>query len=229
MALIGNQGSAGIRILESAHSNVYSLSATLLRRRITGALQATTSEKAKAGIASIDQNTVYTYPTVDRLTDYLVRLATDTKIDNVKSHVDQIETMVSQYSKPWPTIHGIAEPGTTVLLTGSTGNLGSHILEALLRDPRILLIYAFNRSSSHQPLDRHISRFENNGLDKALLTSEKLTFLEGDASQDNLGVESSVFNQVCIIYFNVLRCKNPSDVISAPKLCRCRYPLRLEA
>ena len=177
------------------------MSATLLRRRITGALQTTTSEKAKAGIASIDQNTVYTYPTVDQLTDYLVSLVTDSdtdKIDNVKSHVDQIETMIAQYSKPWPVIHGSAEAGTTVLLTGSTGNLGSHILEALLRDPRTLRVYAFNRASSHQPLDRHLSRFENNGLDKAMLTSEKVTFLEGDASQDNLGVEPSVFNQVCI-------------------------------
>ena len=165
-----------------------------------GALQAATSEKAKAGIASIDQNTVYIYPTVDRLTDYLVSLVTGTdKIDNVKSHVDQIEMMIAQYSKPWPKILGIPEPGTTVLLTGSTGNLGSHILEALLRDPRILRIYAFNRTSSHQPLDRHIRRFENNGLDKVLLTSEKLTFLEGDVSQDNLGVGSSVFNQVCIL------------------------------
>ena len=195
--------------MENTYSNVYSLSATLLRRRITGALQAlaTRSEKAKAGIASIDQNTVYSYPTVDRLADYLVSLATGTdKIDNVKSHVDQIEAMIAQYSKPWPAIHGSAEPGTTVLLTGSTGNLGSHILDALLRDPRILRIYAFNRASSHQPLDRHISRFENNGLDKALLTSEKLTFLEGDASQDNLGVESSVFKQVSILKFNALRC-----------------------
>ena len=195
--------------MENTYSNVYSLSATLLRRRITGALQAlaTRSEKAKAGIASIDQNTVYSYPTVDRLADYLVSLATGTdKIDNVKSHVDQIEAMIAQYSKPWPAIHGSAEPGTTVLLTGSTGNLGSHILDALLRDPRILRIYAFNRASSHQPLDRHIGRFENNGLDKALLTSEKLTFLEGDASQDNLGVESSVFKQVSILKFNALRC-----------------------
>ena len=206
----------------NAYSNIHSLSATLLRRRITGALQATTSEEAKAGIASIDQNIIYTYPTVDRLRDYLVSLITDTdKIDNVKSHVDEIETMIAQYLKPWPTIHGSAEPGTTILLTGSTGNLGSHILEALLRDPRILRIYAFNRASSHQPLDRHISRFENNGLDKALLISKKLTFLEGDASQDNLGVESSVFNQVCtgILYLNALRFKNSFDVISASKLC----------
>ena len=188
----------------NADSNVYSLSATLLRRRITGALQATTSssEKAKAGvIASIDQNTVYIYPTVNRLTDYLVDLFIGTeKVDNVKSHVDEIEAMIAQYTKPWPTIQGITKPGTTILLTGSTGNLGSHILEALLRDSRILRIYALNRpSSSSQPLDRHISRFDNNGLDKALLTSEKLTLLEGDASQDNFGVESSAFNQVCVL------------------------------
>jgi hypothetical protein len=189
----------------NADSNVYSLSATLLRRRITGALQATTSssETAKAGIiASIDQNTVYTYPTVNRLTDYLAGLFVATeKVDNVKSHVDEIEAMIAQYTKPWPTIQGIAKPGTTILLTGSTGNLGSHILEALLRDSRILRIYALNRPSSSQPLDRHISRFDNNGLDKALLTSEKLTFLEGDASQDNFGVESSAFNQVCVLHF----------------------------
>ena len=204
------------------------MSATLLRRRITGALQATTSEKAKAAIASIDQNTVYAYPTVDRLTDYLVSLVTATnKTDNVKSHVDQIETMIAHYSNPsWPTIHGNAEPGTTALLTGSTGNLGSHILETLLRDSRILRIYAFNRHSSHQPLDRHIERFENNGLDKALLTSDKLIFVEGDPSQDNLGVEPSLFNEVCL---HALRCKNPSDVIiSAQKFRRCHHPLCLE-
>ena len=160
----------------------------------------------KAAVAFIDQNTVYSYPTVDRLTDFLVSLVTDTgdKIDIVKSHVDQIEAMIAQYTKPWPTVQGKAEPGTTVLLTGSTGNLASHILETLLRDPRILHIYALNRpSSSQKPLDRHISRFENNGLDKALLSSEKLTFLEGDPSQDNLGVEASVFDKVCI--FNALK------------------------
>ena len=85
-----------------------------------------------------------------------------------------------------------------VLLTGSTGNIGSHILEALLREPRILRIYAFNRPSSRQVslLDRHRERFEDKGFDTSLLASKKLVFLEGDASQDNLGVSSLVFNEV---------------------------------
>ena len=113
--------------------------------------------------------------------------------------VDRIEMMIAQYSNPsWATIRGNPEPGTTVLLTGSTGNLGSYILKTLLRDPKILRIYAFNRHSSHQPLDRHIERFENNGFDKAWLTSDKLTFVEGDTSQDDLGIEPSLFNEVCI-------------------------------
>jgi hypothetical protein len=175
------------------------LSATILRRRITGALQSTESEIAKAAVSFINQNTVYTYPTVDRLTNYLVRLVSDPNwTEDIKSHVDQIETMITQYSNPWPMINGNAEPGMVVLLTGSTGNIGSHILEALLRDPRILRIYGFNRPSPRQVslLDRHRERFEDKGFDKALLASEKLVFLEGDASQDNLGVPSLVYNEV---------------------------------
>ena len=167
-----------------------------------GALQSTTSEKAQAAVAFINQNTVYAYPTVDRLTSYLLSLlAYSNGTESVESHVDQMETMIAQYSNSLPTINVNAEPGTVVLLTGSTGNIGSHILEVLLRDPRILRIYAFNRPSSRQvsQLDRHMERFEDKGFDKGLLSSDKLVFIEGDASQDNLGIPSSVFNEVYFI------------------------------
>ena len=186
-------------IQENAYSDIYSLSATILRRQITGALQSTESEKAKAAVTFINQNTVYTYPTVDRLTNYLVGLVADPNwTEDVNSHVDQIENMITQYSNPWPTVDWNSEPGMVVLLTGSTGSIGSHILEALLREPRILRIYAFNRPSSRQVslLDRHRERFEDKGFDKSLLVSQKLVFLEGDASQDGLGVSSLVFNEV---------------------------------
>ena len=199
--MIGNEHPSDIQ--KNAYSSVYSLSATILRRRITGALQSTESERTKAAITFINQNTVYAYPTVDRLTNYLVSLVADpNRTEDVKSHVDQIETMIAQYSNSWPTVKGNAEPGTVVLLTGSTGNIGSHILEALLRDPRILRIYAFNRRSPRQVslLDRHRERFEDKGFDKALLASEKLVFLEGDASQNDLGVPSLVFNEVGDIF-----------------------------
>ena len=193
-------------IRKNAYSSLYSLSATVLRRRITGALQSTTSEKAQATVAFINQNTVYAYPTVDRLTSYLLSLLSDSdRTECVNSHVDQMEMMIAQYSNHWPTINGNSESGTVVLLTGSTGNIGSHILEALLRDTRISRIYAFNRPSSRQvsQLDRHIERFEDKGFDTGLLISEKIVFVEGDASQDNLGLPSSIFNEVYLFHLNV--------------------------
>jgi FlaA1/EpsC-like NDP-sugar epimerase len=77
--------------------------------------------------------------------NYLVSLVADPKgTKDVKSHVDEIETMITRYSNPWPTIKRNAESSTVVLLTGSTGSIGSHTLEAMLRDRRILRIYSFN-------------------------------------------------------------------------------------
>ena len=133
------------------------------------------------------------------MANYLVGLVADPNwTGDVNSHVDQIENMIAQYSSAWPTVDGNAEPGMVVLLTGSTGNIGSHILEALLRESRILRIYAFNRPSSRPVslLDRHRERFEDKGFDESLLVSQKLVFLEGDTSQDDLGVSSLVFNEV---------------------------------
>ena len=199
---------------------IRSLSATILRRRITGALQSTTCETAKAAVAFINQNTVYAYPTVNQLTNYLVGLVAGSKqAEGIQSHVDQIETMIAQYSNPWPTVNGKAEPGTVVLLTGSTGNIGSHILETLLRDPRIIRIYAFNRPSFRRVslLDRHMERFEDQGLDKALLASEKLSLVEGDASQDNLGIPISVFDEVR--YFRLNARVYLNHLMLAPELC----------
>ena len=214
----------------NAYSIVYSLSATILRRRIIGALQSTTtSEKANAAAGFINQNTVYAYPTVAQLTNYLVSLvvAPSKVTEGVESEVDQIENMISQYSNPWPKIDSDIQPGTTVLLTGSTGNLGSHILETLIRDPKILRIYAFNRPSSQSLLNRHVDRFEDTGFDKALLTSKKLTFVEGDPSEDNLGVSPTVYDEVCINACNWSKVEI-NERIPAPRVCRCHCALCLE-
>ena len=48
-------------------------------------------------------------------------------------------------------------------------------------------------------LNRHMERFEDKGFDTELLSSEKVV---GDASQDNLGVPSSIFHEVYLFYLN---------------------------
>lgn len=86
----------------------------------------------------------------------------------------------------------------TVFLTGSTGNVGSQLLATLLSMDRVRRVYSFNRpsSSSISIIDRHKERFEDKALDVALLSSEKLVFLEGDNDLPGLGLSEAMIIEV---------------------------------
>jgi hypothetical protein len=84
-----------------------------------------------------------------------------------------------------------------VVLTGSTGGLGSYILASLLQREDVSVIYAFNRPSNGSIQRRQISRFEDRGLDVTLLQSEKLVYVETDTSHDRLGLDNELYQRVC--------------------------------
>lgn len=126
----------------------------------------------------------------------------------VTSRTSQIEEMIEKYSKG---LEGTRKRSSrplvsikTVLLTGSSGNLGSHILALLLNDDRVNKVYAFNRPSATKQtiLERHATRFEDRGLDVDLLTSEKITYLTGDAAQAHLGLDYNLYREVRFILWN---------------------------
>jgi len=181
-----------------------SLSATILRRRIVGAMQSTDTQKAAQLVTQV---TIYNNPSIERLATFLVAIVADP--DNfvlTSSRTEAIEMMITKYtnglSTPIATEKKVAEQGTEdaiVLLTGSTGNLGSQILASLLRTPKVKTIYALNRpsSSSKSIQERHIQRFLDRGLDSCLLSTDRLVFLEGEASHRNLGLKTEVYEEVC--------------------------------
>ena len=180
------------------------MSATILRRRITGALR-TSKDAATVGAAEeITQNTVYNYPTIDRLASFLASAVAGTGgIADTKTAQVLMEEMIAKYSagldETLPTTSDDANrPRAVVLLTGSTGNLGSQILASLLTDEKVERVYALNRpsSGSTSTLERHRQRFEDKALDIALLASKRLIFIEGDAASENLGLPDSAYIEV---------------------------------
>ena len=189
----------------------FSLSATILRRRITGALQ---SLKISGGASKlINQNTLYAHPTVDLLTGFLVDVVSHPNGTRVEeSPAAAIENMISKYGffpKPLDTNSpaitvdsgsGPTDRNIVVLLTGSTGNLGSQILEILLLNSAISQVYTLNRASasSKSQLDRHLDRFSDKGLDLSALQSKKWVPLEGDAAKEDLGLSEAVYKEVCL-------------------------------
>ena len=82
-------------------------------------------------------------------------------------------------------------------MTGSTGNLGSHVLATLLADDRVSKVFSMDRQSkTHDSSTRIIGAFEDRGLPTNLLNSRKFVTLTGDFNLPNFGLEQNVYEEV---------------------------------
>jgi len=133
---------------------------------------------------------------------------------NVECAVDvktQIKNMIDKYSvglgqsardASADIVSRHDERDHVVVLTGSTGGLGSYLLASLIQREDVTVVYAFNRPSRGSTSSiqrRQKSSFEDRGLDVALLQSEKLVYVETDTSLDNLGLDKELYRKVCTI------------------------------
>ncbi|KAF9017319.1 hypothetical protein BDZ89DRAFT_1074872 [Hymenopellis radicata] len=101
--------------------------------------------------------------------------------------------------------------GHVVLVTGTTGFLGTGILAKLLDSPDVRRIYAVNRSSKDGTAleDRQKAAFEERGYDAMLLDSPKLLLVETSLTERGLGVysrlEEDIRNSITHIIHNAWR------------------------
>ena len=125
----------------------------------------------------------------------------------------ELERMVKKYSIGFdpdakrPT--GSLLPDAIVLITGTTGSLGSYFLAQLLADDRVSHVYAFNRPSESSIVERQMAGFKARELDVSLLSSPKLVYVEGDAASGQLGLAKEMYEkirkEVTIIIHNAWR------------------------
>ena len=114
----------------------------------------------------------------------------------------EIEAMIAKYAVGLGDKVSDGVPGRfphrhVVLLTGSTGGLGSYLLASLLSYDDVAVVYAFNRPSKTTPIQRRQrAAFEDRGLDTTLLDSEKLIYVEGDAAQPNLSLDDRTYAEI---------------------------------
>ncbi|KAJ7488851.1 putative aminoadipate reductase [Mycena latifolia] len=188
-----------------------SLNATFLRHRIVGALKKSGDAAAVAAAQRIPQNFVYSHPSIEQLARAILKLlaSEDSNTDGGQKAI--VEEMIAKYSKGFE--ESIIEPkalsssgGVVVLLTGSTGGLGSHLLEMLLSLASVERVYAFNRKGRTHVSERQKEAFTDRALDVNFLSSGKLVYLEGDTSKPDLGVPADVYttlrNTITVIIHN---------------------------
>lgn len=146
----------------------------------------------------VPQNFIFDHPTLRALAGGIAELINPGTGSESKDQIKDIEDMVAKYTKNMPTAKkDWPHPSQiVVLLTGSTGNVGCHVLESLLSEPRISKVYTFNRPSAVPQAERQKDAFEARNLPVAALESPKLVYLVGDLAIENFGLEKEIFDEV---------------------------------
>lgn len=106
-----------------------------------------------------------------------------------------IELNVSKLEPIKPPSDAVSS-GAAVMLTGSTGGLGSHLLCALLKNDFVQRVFTFNRTGSTHASARQRASFHDKGLDMSLLASPKLVSLEGDLTKPHFALDQDMYNTV---------------------------------
>ena len=196
-AVISATGIADIKADEDFFARgMDSLQVIQIARYLKGGL-----EKGGIRAHSLAPSTIYTHPTIVKLTQEIIYLAQEsrasTEVDE-KMRVEKMSLMLQKHSAGMIAQENqLSTRNTktpqTVLLTGSTGALGSYLLERLASCETIKRIYCLNRSSdSGQRQDRALA---SRGL---ILHSHRnrVVYLTSDMSKRDLGLEHGVYSEI---------------------------------
>lgn len=184
-----------------------SLQATWIRNCLLGALR----DVAQLDTRRDTRNFVYEYPTISQLASVIFGIASGQHEENASAGTksNARPEMVSKYGQNFPTHTGERQPPSkkVVLVTGTTGQLGCHLLSLLVTDDSVVQVYAVNRSSPQQPAlrDRHAKALLQRGLDVRVLDSPKLLLLAGNISSPGFDLPVAVYRQVSRV-LNIFVC-----------------------
>nr|UXY92114.1 ATP/NADPH-dependent carboxylic acid reductase [Trametes cinnabarina] len=198
-----------------------SLQATWIRNTLIHALRVSSN----VNVHDIPSNFAYAHPSINALAGFISGLISGKTVDaNVEraAAVERMRALLDKYSqgleRRFPEkianghanghvnghantsyANGYAAHGETVLVTGTTGRLGSHLLAQLLQRGDVDMIFALNRetSGSQKALSvRQKAAFEQWGLDASLLESSKVALYAVDLAKPYFGLSEDAYEEM---------------------------------
>ncbi len=118
---------------------------------------------------------------------------------------ETMRVLLNAYANSLPYSSQTSPPPSTenmtVVLSGSTGSVGSYLLEALYHQKNVSHIICLNRSSN--AAEKHKQTGPKRGLTP--LSSDRVEFLQANLSQPQLGLETSVYERMLETVTHVIR------------------------
>ena len=186
-----------------------SLQATRLYNVLESALRKTHDTERANSV--VHKGFFYSHPIISSQIRALVSLANDKdRMTNGTEH-SRTEIMKNAVEKHYEAITAMNIEdayngsqkcmdldGKIVVLTGSTGSLGSSLAYDMAQDPEVSIIYCLNRPST-APTDQHERQqraFHKAGLSLATNLWSKLKLIEVKTQQPNFGLDPDVYTQL---------------------------------
>ncbi|KAG9185655.1 hypothetical protein G6011_06986 [Alternaria panax] len=149
--------------------------------------------------ANVTASTVYSNPTVKQLAAALSQNVSKSNVQYASppTREEKLSAMVRKYTKniirPKNMNNVPNRPSKqTVILTGSTGSLGSHILEQLLQSPDVEQVYCLNRSGNAETRQKEsFSNYHDPDADFS-----KAVFFKTDFGVDNFGLPDAAYKHL---------------------------------
>lgn len=132
----------------------------------------------------------------------LDRSSASTTDDADSEQVRRMEEFLEQLSADLPSYPSSdttqRDPPRAVVITGTTGSVGAHVLAHLLQSSDYTEVYALVRPSKDgvSVLARQLSAFESRGLDASLLTSSRLVVVACALDIPFLGLSKDMYEKV---------------------------------
>jgi nucleoside-diphosphate-sugar epimerase len=185
-----------------------SLQALRLRRLLLSAL----SKTNKASWTEIiSRDFIYQYPSINEMAGALTNFEAPNGYTNshIDGHVngdrrygeDQIETLQELYSIPTPDRDQHSGKGWVVLLTGSTGSLGTHLLAHLVTVPSIVRVICLNRPHfqagvAQNPYTRQMEACQAKGVTISTESWSRVEVIQAQSAEPLLGLEEVVYARI---------------------------------
>lgn len=128
-------------------------------------------------------------------------IASSSESSQQEAKLTEMESLIAKYTHTFPkhvSSGDCSADNEVVLITGTTGAIGTSMLAQLADIPSVTRIYAFNRASGDgQTLrERQAMSLRQRGYDAGILDRGVIVLVEGDQSSHDLGIPPKIFQEI---------------------------------